>query len=312
MNSRRRNKTMKKRGGGGGIGDIAAGAKRRHSRTFKKSRCSPIVDGQTIGEYTCYTAAMLNRLKDRWNARHPDATIKTSNPKEIWSFLKIQLQDVCDEEKCWIKENFVDDKTEHDIKNTAFVPDRPYEWKLDPNTWLSSVDITNVMKQYEARYKCFRFIGPSPIDFDSKYMNTSECVWRELCKFSLQRYMERGVNKLGMIFNMDKHTQSGSHWVSMFVHIKRRFIFYFNSTGEPIPREIAVLKKRIEKQGEKYGIKFRFYQNTKEHQKEDTECGMYSLFFIINMLLDKKSINYFKKSHIPDEKMEEFRKIYFS
>jgi hypothetical protein len=290
---------------------------RRHpapprNRTFKKTQCSPIVDGRTIGKFSCYTPEYLLQLKKRWNARHPDSPIKTNIPKEIWKFMKIQLRNICDEEKCWIRQDFVDDKTEKEIEQTAFVPEAPEEWKLNPNTWLSSVDITKVMKQYERRFKCFRFIGPSPIDFDSRYMGTKECVWKELCEFSLQRYIDRGVNKLGFIFNLDKHTQPGSHWVSMFVSLKRQFIFYFNSTGEPVPPEIDVLRKRIEDQGKSHGIRFRFYENKKEHQKEDTECGMYSLFFVINMLLDKKSINYFKKSYIPDNKMEEFRRIYFS
>lgn len=284
----------------------------RRARTFKKSRCSPIVEGQTIGNFTCYTAEYLKKLKARWNARHSDSIIRTNDPKQIWNFLRIHLSNVCHEEKCWIKEDFVDDKTENEIEKTVFAPEKPREWKFNPNTWLSSVDITNVMRQYEHRFKCFRFIGPSPIDFDSKYMNTNECVWKELCNFSMERYVKNGVNKLGIIFNLDKHTQPGSHWVSMFVNFKRQFIFYFDSTGELIPPEINRLRRRIEKNGKNYGIKFRFYQNKKEHQKENTECGMYSLFFIINMLRDKKSINYFKKSYIPDYKMEEFRKVYFS
>lgn len=297
----RRRRLLRRRRGGGG------------SSTFKKSSCSPIYDGKTIGKYSCYTPEHLERLKTRWNVRHPDVQIKTTDPHEIWAFLKAHLGNVCDEEKCWIKENFVDDKTEKDFKETVFAPEKPKSWKFNPKTWLSSVDITNVMSQYEKRYKCFRFIGPSPIDFDEQYLNTDQCVWKELCEFSLAHFMKKGINKIGIIFNLDKHTQSGSHWVSMFVNIKRKFIFYFNSTGELIPPEIDKLRKRIMKEGsDKYGIKFEFFQNKKEHQKENTECGMYSLFFIINMLEDKKSIDYFKKSHIPDEKMEEFRNIYFS
>ena len=34
------------------------------------------------------------------------------------------------------------------------------------NTWLNSLDISRVMKQYEDNYKNFRFLGPSPIDFN--------------------------------------------------------------------------------------------------------------------------------------------------
>jgi hypothetical protein len=295
----------------------------RHTRRQRKTRtptptptCSPIVDGLTSTPYTCYTEPILIKLKERWNARHPDSKIETTEPKEIWMFLKTNLQNVCEEEKCWIKQNFVDETTKQQIREIAFVPEAPPEWEKNPNTWLSSVDITNVMRQYENRYKCFKFIGPSPIDFDEIVVGSGECVWEELCKFSLDKYLDSTpkITKIGMIFNLDKSTQSGSHWVSMFLNIKEHVIFYFDSTGEPIPSQIETLKNRIIRQAKNRGIQLKFDQNKRVHQKENTECGMYSLFFIISMLLDTKNIEYFKGKNggIPDGKMEEFRDIYFS
>lgn len=293
-------KTRRNKRGGGGSG--------RRSRRY----CSPIVEGNTAMPYTCYTPELLRKLKDKWNQRHKDAPIHSTDPKEIWNELNGKLKNVCDEEKCWLKQGFIDDDTKKKIESLVFPPGAPIEWKKDPNTWLTSVDISQVMRQYEAKYKCFKFIGPSPIDFDSKYKNTSECVWEELCHFSLKKYLDSGINKIGVIFNLDKHTGPGSHWVSFFINIRRGILFYFDSTGEPIPREVAVLRDRIIKQGNENGISFEFHQNTKEHQKENTECGMYSLFFIISMLKDARSIDFFKRSEIPDKKMEQFRKIYFS
>ena len=43
-----------------------------------------------------------------------------------------------------------------------------------------------IMKQYEKEYPSFRFIGPSPIDYDAHEYN-GECVWEELCKFNLYK-----------------------------------------------------------------------------------------------------------------------------
>jgi hypothetical protein len=270
------------------------------------------VDGETPAPYTCYTKDILEKLRARWNARHTDTPITTNDPKEIWKQLHQNLSHACDEEKCWIQQNFVDETTRKQIKEIAFVPDAPKEWKRDPNTWLSSVDISKVMKQYEKKYKCFRFIGPSPIDFDSHYMNTSECVWEELCHFSLEKYTKARVFKIGVIFNLDKHTEAGSHWVSMFIHLRKKYIFYFNSTGEPTPPEVKRLCVRIRAAAKKAGLgNMTFYENKKEHQQKDTECGMYSLFFIISMLKDEKSVEYFKTGNIPDKMMEGFRAQYF-
>ena len=46
-----------------------------------------------------------------------------------------------------------------------------------------------LLKQYERKYKNFKFIGPSPIDFDStKYVFT--CVWEKLCNFDLKTILK--------------------------------------------------------------------------------------------------------------------------
>ena len=42
------------------------------------------------------------------------------------------------------------------------------------------------MNQYEKTYKSFEFLGPSPIDYD-KHLAYGECVWEELCEFSLKK-----------------------------------------------------------------------------------------------------------------------------
>ena len=39
------------------------------------------------------------------------------------------------------------------------------------------------------------------------------------------KYKKQGINKIGVIFNLDKHTQPGSHWVALFIDgEKRKFI----------------------------------------------------------------------------------------
>ena len=84
--------------------------------------------------------------------------------------------------------------------------------------WLNSDDIEKVMKQYEHTYPCFRFIGPTPIDFD-KHIYEDKCVWDDLCKFDLLSYINDGINKIGIIFNTDPHDKSGAHWISLFIDL---------------------------------------------------------------------------------------------
>ncbi len=60
-------------------------------------------------------------------------------------------------------------------------------------------------------------------------------------------------------------------------------------------------------------IKLTFDQNYPiEHQYGDTECGVYSLFFIIHMLEDKITSHYLKTHILKDDYMEKFRKVFFN
>ena len=73
------------------------------------------------------------------------------------------------------------------------------------------------------------------------------------------------------------------------------------------------LVDKIIEQGKNLQIDFKFIQNHPfEHQKYNTECGMYSLYFIIELLTENKKPDYFLKNKIPDKMMEEFRNVYFN
>ena len=279
---------------------------------LKKVNCSPKPKGE-INHFSCYTNKSLYKLRDLWNARHPDVKIKSNSPKEIHHLISEYLKGVCNKESCWIKQKAEFGPIESDMAD-SFAPESPPEWKKNPNEWLSSIDIINVMKQYEKAYKCFDFIGPSPIDFDTRKLY-GECVWDELCNFSLKEQIKNGKTKIGIIFNTDPHNKPGQHWISMFINIKKKKIFFFDSTGDKPSKEIMVLIKRIEEQGLNLNPKIKFKSDSNEgieHQYGNTECGIYSLFFIVHMLEDKMTEHYLKTHILKDEYMNKFRHIYFN
>jgi len=311
--------------------------KRPHlQRTMK---CSPAGLGKRIAK-SCYTPAILELIRKSYNRDHPSAEqIHTTDPTEIWKQLNAKLVH-CSKEDCWL--NQIKDTTlRKKIDRYIFAPDQPYEWKANPNEWLSNYDILNVLEQYEIRYTEFEFIGPTPIDFDtrigsngrnqyemtgaSESTGTRKCVWNDLCQFSLKQLMTRRKRKIGIVFNLDKHDESGSHWVSLFIDIPRRFMFYFDSAGGDMPPEIRVLMDRIHGQAkELFRGGFREYANGKHaHQRGNTECGMYSLFFIITMLTGRPSqkgrrmsveriLRLFLKERITDKQMTDYRGEYFN
>lgn len=291
-------------------------------RKTQKINCSPVVAGKTSNKDTCFTPIVLDRIKMEYNKDHVNDKINATNPNEIWHELHNKLTS-CPKEDCWL--NQIDDTVlRNKINEHIFAPKQPPNWKKDPNEWLTNYNIFDVLKQYEDAYPEFEFIGPSFIDFD-KRINNNECVTTELCNFSLNHYVSKNKFKIGITFNLDEHTQSGSHWVSMFIDIKEKFIFYFDSGGNlSIPKQIKALVTRIINEGKKMSppIHLKFFENYPlEHQLGDTECGMYSLFFIITMLTNKvedkvlnyrQKINMFTKKRIPDKYVEKYRNIYFN
>ena len=299
--------------------------RRRVKRVKKQSRsvqkggkqiqgvnCSPKDDNE-INDFSCYSNDALMELKDKWNKRHPDEKIHTNNTKEIHNKLSNYLANVCNKESCWLKQKNHLGPATVKLKD-SFAPVKPKEWNKNPNEWLSSLDIINVMKQYEKAYKCFDFIGPSPIDFNKQKIY-GECVWEELCNFSLKEQIKKGKFKIGIIFNTDPHYKGGQHWISMFINIKKKIIFFFDSTGDPAQPEILEFVEKIKQQGQNLNPPINFKYDTSEgyeHQNGNTECGVYSLFFIVQMLKDNLSAEYLKTHHIDDNYMSQFRKIYFN
>jgi hypothetical protein len=313
--------------------------RRKHNKSNKSNKktggfvkktliCSPYANEKTVkkGE-TCFTPEVLLEIKKEYNKDHPQNQIKTNEVRELWQELHDRLTKCKGKkETCWL-ESIDNVELRENIKEHIYAPEQPGDWVKKPNEWLSNYDIDAVLKQYSDVYKDFKAIAPTPIDFDSKRKGGNSCVSDELCKFSLEDWMKKGIKRFGIVFNLDKHTEPGSHWVSLFIDTTNSIMFFFDSAGNGVPKEVSTLMKNIEKQGANMSppIIFKQYDNGKnDHQKGNTECGMYSLFFLITMLTGKipskpdkiltldKRIDLFLKEKIPDNVVFDYRDLYFN
>lgn len=302
-----------------GVESYGSGTAKKHrkKRITQKMNCSPAVGKISINN-SCYTPKILLMIRDAYNKDHSsEEQIRESDPTKVWVELNNRLVQ-CNKEDCWLNQ-IKDAQLRKRIDRYIFAPDKPYEWKNNPNEWLSNYDILNVLEQYEESHKHFEFIGPTPIDFDKNL--GGRCVYNDLCKFDLSTHLRNGKTAIGVIFNLSPHTSSGSHWVSLFIDTKSRFIFYFDSAGAKIPKEIKRFVNRVQKQAPSV---YKFYQNwPKEHQFGNTECGVYSLFFVITMLTGrsrmvkgklsaKRKIHLFRHRTISDKYIEKYRNVYFN
>ena len=101
----------------------------------------------------------------------------------------------------------------------------------------------------------------------------------------------------------------------MFIDINKKFIYFFDSVGDLPPKEIYKFVDNVVNQGLKLNMEFKFLMNHPvEHQFKNTECGMYSLYFIIKMIeganYKKSFLN--KKNIIRDTEMNKLRKKFFN
>ena len=281
----------------------------KKKQKFNKLNCAPSKKNKL--KFSCYDIKDIYFFKKLWNEYNPKNKILHDDVFIIWKKLKNNLSNLCSNERCWLKQKFFDKNKNKKLLKKLFSPKMPKVWLENINTWLSSNDIIILMKQYEKTYKNFKFIGPSPIDFDLKL--TNGCVWDELCNLNLYDYYKKNINKIGIILNLDTHDKGGSHWVSNFIDLKNKFIFYFDSNGINIPKPVGILNKRLIKQFEKdTDIKLTHYINRLQHQYRDGTCGIYSLFVLIKLLTEKLTPNYIMNNKIPDKLMQQLRFKYYN
>ena len=274
--------------------------------------CSPKNKGN-VNVPTCYSKSELVKIATSYNKEHPDKIKLNLNKLELWKELKQKNFDKChNNEFCWLKQNYM--KINEGLSKN-FRPLKPKEWNNEPNKWLNTYDILNVMKQYEEKHKNFKMIGVFPIDFRTKIEGT--CVSPIMCKLNIKNLVENKKTKLGFVFNLDKHYQSGSHWTSMFINLNKTSknfgAYYYDSVGNKPPREITDFIKTLKKQSKKYFNKdIPFKYNKIQHQSGGTECGMFSLYYLDRSLKNVSFNSFINKKGLDDNYVFKLREQYYT
>ena len=270
--------------------------------------CSPGRYEMGVKDNTCLTTGELKAIARSYNQNGVNASGKRNATNARGKKIKIvddkqqlvkqmakELSPKCGEaDHCWVQQNFVDASTKAKIMSKAFRPLKPVEWYKDNQTWLNTFDIQKVMQQYEDKHRDFFFLGVFPIDFKEKD-EYGYCVAPGMCEFDLKKVIEKGKKRFAMVLNLDKHNESGSHWVAMYCNLNPRRknfgVFYYDSVAYPPPREAASFMKEVERQAgiifsKKVADRFVMRYNRVQKQYEDTECGVYSEVFLTQMLKD--------------------------
>lgn len=278
-----------------------------------RSYCSP--NNQEIYDRTktCYTLNQLRIIAKKYNDYHVDK-IKVYVPKS--ELLKTLHDKLKVEEFNWHLLPFLT-KIDLDITD-SFKPQKPISWSKNDREWLNTSDIMTVMEQYEDKYHSFKFLGVHPLDFSHEYL-PNKCVSPIMCNFSVAKMLKQKKSQCGAIFNLDYHYQPGSHWVAMYIGLspsmKNFGCYYIDSTATPAPSEVIKFMQLVKQQiSQQYAgnisKKFVMKQNKKQFQFKNTECGMFSMFFLLQFL-KKKTFKDIINSKINDDKVHRLRDHYY-
>jgi Ulp1 protease family, C-terminal catalytic domain len=288
-------------------------------------KCAP---GKKFEHGSCIRLEILVQMTNAYNGEFPDDAIKLDNKEEILHPHKYKkylvnefnkrLKNKCTTQKCWTQQNFI-----KKVPKIAHEELQKYTWRpYGPETgseWLSTINIDGVMKQYEKIYPEFKFIGAVPRD----------CREHGFCPNETMEYneiWEDGKTKIGIIYNTDPVGKSGEHWNALFADLKKGEIYFFDSYGvspnSDVIKTIKILEKFIrEKCNDTTSVdrnknnlckKVKLEHNDTRHQYEGSECGVYSISFILRMLKGKETFAEICASKIPDKTINKCRKVYFT
>ncbi len=296
-------------------------------------KCAP---SKKYSDGSCFTIDSLKKIASNYNKKNANKIDLNLDKSKLVEELEKRLANKCSDQTCWLRLDVVKELDNEDIETNTFRPRGPskkYEW-------LSTSHINEVIEQYQAIHKDFLFLGAVPLDFeDLPVLGIDNLDFADLEK--------QGKKKIGLVINLDEHWKDGSHWVGLFSDLDKNQIYYFDSLGKkPLKRTRKFVNKIAKylynkKYGEKLPINdiiqkiksinkvggksslgsnvhiknllngnFDIRYNHIQHQFENSECGVYSINFIVR-LVSGESFDNVINNITKDEQMNSNRKVYF-
>ena len=270
-----------------------------------KTHCSPSIDEKSKFK-TCYSTKSLQKIASELKKENNlKIDIEKKTKKQLWDLIQKQFSKTCKKkEDCWKNQNIVKRLNDVEINKYTFKPEYPKEWRKNKHTWLNTYDILRVMKQYEKKYDDFRFLGVVPSDCPTK-------IHCELSNIDIKSLKKNKVNKIGLIYNLDVSTGPGTHWVAVYIDNKNDEINYYDSYGSEPIKLINDFILKLNNKYRKLGYQPTIIYNDKRHQYGGSECGMYSMNFILERLNNVNMYQIYNRK-ISDKKMNDLRKLLYS
>jgi len=262
---------------------------------------------KTSGE-VCMSDEIVKDISTTLNIQGPIETVVSA----------AKTQTKCETEKCLLTKmarQLGDKKVKKEIMTRLKVAG-PTDSKL-----LSNVHIDNTLQQWSHKYDDFYPFNFNMLDYASySWRNgTVSSTPDSLATVAFSDLYNGDYGKkyrcCACVINSDRYRGSGKHWMALFADARgadRWTVEFFNSSGNaPAPEWVNWLVKTKSAMETLTEIPVEILRVTNiRHQQSKSECGVYSLFYILSRL-NNVPPEYFMKHPISDQLMFELRSHLF-
>lgn len=290
--------------------------------------CSPLGLDEFKRSSSCFTKDALMEMAKSWNRLHPDKPqINTTSGRLSQAALRKKLQQLLGpDEGEWITK--VGGMSQNAKAALMVMPQKPKEWIKQPRKWLNNYDITHILTRFEGDTQHpYKLLGVFPIDFQGNDAS-GQPLYPDMHDFQLSKYVDK-YKYMGIITNLDDHDGPGTHWTSTFIVIDPSLAsfgaYYYDSTFTSrtdvsrVPPEIRTFFKLLKRQAAALYPTAKPFKNVfykLSHQKGNTECGMFSIFYQVHWL--RSLVNNIGTTHkdiitlkITDDQVFKLRDFFF-
>lgn len=234
------------------------------------------------------TLKELQEAAINYNDTHSDFIDITDNKEDMKKKVIKKIEEegckIDTNKKCWVNSNVFMDLYGR--------PNGPLKFGV----WLSNTDIDKTLKMREKLFKNFKYVKTVACDF-MDYSNS----------FKKERLFEKGKDYYAFVVNTGTLSSGGQHWTAVFIDTKNKKFYYYDPVGNKTKKEVP---QYIRNYAKYLGFK-KIYYNIIKHQYDKSECGVFSIRFILYML-NGYTFEKFAKDNIKTQKIASCRLQYFN
>lgn len=239
---------------------------------------------------------------------------------DVLRIIKADLN--CSTEECVLKspEFATDEKKELiDESLIRIKPDGP----ANSTKLLNNENIDEVLEKLTYMHKKFYHMHFQMIDFAGEKDSSGNWITKKNIRITptelgtidmANDIISKGYTSFAVVMNTDVRTNGGIHWFSLYCDFSKSpfTVEYFNSSGYKPVAQIQdwLIKTKDNIDNNNYKATIVILSGV-SHQQSETECGLYSLYYIWNRL-NGIPAEKFQEKKIPDKMMYDFRKKCFS